>query len=211
MEARRLMTLATRQIPGLIVAIAALTATACGGCGSHPPPQPMLTPLPQPAPLPPPPPMAAPCDQAQFLATSTAMLARSAAEAPGMKPAEGGAVCGVAAQGQTVTGPMFILEPGYCYTFLGQSLPPAAEMEMLLQFDATSAAGSFLPPTMAGMAGMAQGTVLVSTTPGERINMAEKQSCYQWGFPMPATVKLVLRARSGSGPISAQAFRKRKM
>jgi hypothetical protein len=210
MEARRFMILATRQLTGLFVAMAALTATACSGCGSPPPPQPMPMPMQQPAP-PPPPPLAAPCDQAQFLATSTAMLSRSAAEAPGMKPVEGGAVCGVAAQGQTVTGPMFILEPGYCYTFLGQSLPPAAEMEMLLQFDATSAAGSFLPPNMAGMAGMAQGTVLVSTTPGERINMAEKQGCYQWGFPMPATVKLVLRARAGSGPISAQAFRKKKM
>ncbi len=207
MEARRLMTLATRQLTGLILAIA---ASACSGCGSRPPPQPMLTPMPTPAPVAPPP-LAAPCDQAQFLATSTAMLARSAAEAPGMKPVEGGAVCGVAAQGQTVTGPMFILEPGYCYTFLGQSLPPTAEMEMLLQFDATAAAGSLLPPTMAGMAGMAQGTVLVSTTPGERVSMADKQSCYQWGYPMPATVKLVLHARVGAGPVSAQAFRKRKM
>jgi hypothetical protein len=41
--------------------------------------------------------------------------------------------------------------------------------------------------------------------------MADKQGCYQWGFLMPATVKLVLRARTGSGPVSAQAFRKRKM
>jgi hypothetical protein len=202
--------MATKRISGLMVALAASAATACGGCGSPPPPQPMPMPMPPPMAMPPPVPLASPCDQAQSMATSSSMLARGALEAPGMKP-EGLPVCGVVAQGQTVTGPMFILEPGYCYTFLGQSLPPVAEMEMLLQFDATAAAGSLLPPTMAGMAGMAQGPVLVSTTPGERVNMAEKRGCYQWGFPMPATVKLVLRARTGSGPVSAQAFRKRVM
>ena len=61
------------------------------------------------------------------------------------------------------------------------------------------------------MAGMAQGNLLVSTTPGEKVNMGERQSCYQWGFPMPATVKLVLKARAGSGPVAAQVFRKKKM
>jgi hypothetical protein len=198
------MGMATRQIPCLILALA---ATACGGCGSPPPPQPMPAPMPMPPPMPPPVPLASPCDQAQSLATSTSMMARSALEAPGMKP-EGPPVCGVVGQGQTVTGPMFILEPGYCYTFLGQSLPPVAEMEMLIQFDATAAAGSLLPPTMAGMA---QGPVLVSTTPGERVNMAPQRGCYQWGFPLPATVKLVLHARTGSGPVAAQAFRKRVM
>jgi hypothetical protein len=139
------------------------------------------------------------------------MQARSAAEAPGMK-LEGAPVCGVVnAPGETVTGPIFVLEPGYCYTFLGQSLPPVSEMEMHLQFDATAMAGSLLPPNMSGMANMAQGTVLVSTTPGERVNMAEKQNCYQWGFMVPATVKLVLKARSGAGPLAAQVFRKKKL
>jgi hypothetical protein len=61
------------------------------------------------------------------------------------------------------------------------------------------------------MANMAQGTVLVSTTPGERVSMAEKQGCFQWGFLVPATVKLVLKARTGGGPVAAQVFRKKKL
>jgi hypothetical protein len=139
------------------------------------------------------------------------MLARSAAEAPGMKP-EGAPVCGVVtAGGAPVVGPMFVLEPGYCYTFLGQSLPPVGDMEMSLQYDATAMAGSLLPPNLSGMANMAQGTVLVSTTPGERVSMAEKQGCFQWGFLVPATVKLVLKARTGGGPVAAQVFRKKKL
>jgi len=207
MEATRLMSMATKQICGLIVALA---ASACGGCGHHPPPQPTPMYAPPPmasAPAPPPPP---PCDQPQFLATSASMTARAAAEAPGMKP-EGGPICGVAAQGQAVQGPMFILEPGYCYTFLGQSLPPVSDMEMVLQFDATAAAGSFLPPSMAGMAGMAQGPVLVSTSPGERVSMGGGRSCYQWGMLAPATVKMVLKPRAGSGAVAAQVFRKKVM
>jgi hypothetical protein len=155
-----------------------------------------------PAPVP-----AGPCDQAQLLATTTSMQARAAAEAPGMKP-EGAPVCGVAGEGQTVVGPLFVLEPGYCYTFLGQSLPPVAQMEMVLQADLSGAAGSFLPPSMSGMAQMAQAPLLVSTVPGERVNMAEKQNCYQ--AMVPGTVKLILKARAGGGPLAAQVYRKKK-
>ncbi len=207
MDATRLMRMATKQIGGLVAAFA---ATACGGCTHPPPPQPMPMYVPPPMPVAPLPPPPGPCDQAQLLATSSSMVARAPAEAPGMKP-DGAPLCGVAAQGQTVASPMFILEPGYCYTFLGQSLPPVGDMEMVLQYDATSAAGSFLPPSMAGMAGMAQGPLLVSTTPGERVNMGQGRSCYQWGMLAPATVKLMLRPRTGSGPVAAQVFRKKVM
>jgi hypothetical protein len=204
MKPRRIMGMALKQIPGVILAA---LVTACGGCGSPPPPAPMPRPMPPPMPVAPMP-QAGPCDQAQSLATSTSMQARAAAEAPGMKP-EGAPICGVVAEGQTVVSPMFILEPGACYTFLGQSLPPVGQMEMILQFDATSAAGPFLPPAMAGMAGMAQSTLLVTTAPGERVSMADRQTCYRWGFLMPATVKLVLKARAGSGPVAAQVFKKK--
>jgi hypothetical protein len=200
------MSMAMKQIPGLILAV---MATACGGCGSRPTPAPMPMPMPAPVPVAPAPPQGLPCDQPQLLATSTSMLARSAAEAPGMKP-EGAPVCGVVGQGQTVTSLPFILEPGYCYAFLGQSLPQVGDMEMALQYD-TTAVGALLPPSMAGMAGMAQGPLLVSTTPGERVSMPNRQDCYQWAFLVPATVKLVLKARTGSGPLAAQIFRKKKM
>jgi hypothetical protein len=204
MEATRLMRMATKQICGLIMALA---ATACSGCGHRPPPQPMPMYAPPPAPVAPMPMAPVPCDQAQYLATSTSMAARAPAEAPGMKP-EGTPICGVAAQGQAVPGPMFVLEPGYCYTFLGQSLPPVGDMEMVLQGDATAMAGSLLPPSMAGIAGMAQAPLLVSTTPGERVNMGAGRSCYMPG-PMP--VKLLLKPRTGSGPVAGQVFRKKVM
>ena len=207
METRPFMSMARLQVPGLAVA---MLASACGGCNSRPPPQPMLAPMPPPPPTPPPVAQAAPCAQAQILATSAMMQARAAAEAPGMKP-DGEPVCGVVnAPGDTATGPLFLLEPGYCYTFLGQSLPPVGEMEMLLLLDATGAVGALLPPSMSGMANMAQTPLLVSTTPGERVNMGEKRSCYQ-APGLPGTVKLVLKARAGSGPMAAQAFRKKTM
>jgi hypothetical protein len=199
----------TRSTVSLQISALALAmfATACGGCASKPPPQPMPAPMP-PQPMPPPVAQAAPCEQAQILAASTTMQARSAAEAPGMKP-EGAPMCGVVnAPGETVSGPVFVIEPGYCYTFLGQSLPPVSEMEMVLQVDATQAAGALLPPNMAAMA---QAPVLVSTTPGERVNMGEKKNCYEWSFLVPAPVKLVLRARAGAGPLAAQVYRKKKL
>jgi hypothetical protein len=160
--------------------------------------------MPAPPPVAPAPAQAAPCAQEQMLATTTAMQARAAAEAPRMKP-EGLPVCGIAAEGQTVTGPIFTLEQGYCYTFLGQSLPPVSQMEMVLQADASALVGPLLP----SMAPMAQAPLLVSTTPGERTSMGEKQSCYQWALPVPATVKLILKARAGGGPIAAQVYRKK--
>ena len=152
-----------------------------------------------------PPVQAGPCDQAQALATSTSMAARAAAEAPGMKP-EGAPVCAVVGEGQAFLGPIFTIEQGYCYTFLGQSLPPVGAMEMVLQADASALVGGLLP----GLAQAAQAPLLVSTTPGERVSMGERQSCYQWAFPVPATVKLILKSRAGAGPVSAQVFRKKK-
>lgn len=184
-----------------------LATAACGGCNNPPPPpqQPVM-PLQTPPPLPPAPPQPAPCDVSQSQATSTSLLARGAAEAPRMKP-EGAPMCGVVAEGQTMTGPLFTVEQGYCYTFLGQSLPPVSQMEMVLIGDA----GALIAPIVPTMANAAQAQLLVSTTPGERVSMAEKESCYQWAFPVPGTVKLVLKARAGSGPVSAQVFRKKKL
>jgi hypothetical protein len=134
------------------------------------------------------------------------MQARAAAEAPGMKP-EGAPLCGIAVEGQTVVGQIFVLEPGACYTFIGQSLPPVGQMEMTLVGDASGMAAGLLPPNMAGMANMMQAPLLVSTTPGERVSMGERRSCYQ-GLP-GAPVKLVLKARAGSGPLAAQVYKKK--
>jgi hypothetical protein len=166
---------------------------------------PPVTPMPPPAPVAPVAAQPTPCDAMQTLAASNMIQARAAAEAPGMKP-EGPPLCGLVAEGQTMTGAIFTLEQGYCYTFIGQSLPPVSQMEMVLQGDASA----LVAPLMPTMANAAQAPLLVSTTPGERVTMGEKQSCYQWALPVPATVKLVLKSRAGSGPVSVQVYRKKK-
>lgn len=200
---KRIMMTATRN---LFWAALSLATAACSGCNNPPPPAAPPPPAPMPlntaaAPIPAQP---APCDQAEMLATSTAMQARANKEAAYMKP-EGVPLCGRVAEGQTLTGPLFTLEAGYCYTILGQSLPPAVQMEVMLVADAGGLVGQFAP----GMANAAQMALAVTQTPGERVAVPG-QGCYQPPI-MPAPVKLVLRARAGSGPIAAQLYRKKVM
>jgi hypothetical protein len=195
-----------------------MTFIAAGalGCGSNPQvaPEPYndggidAAPLPPPPPPvdtgAPPPPQAGPCDPVQTLAITTTLQGRTAAEAPSMQP-EGGLVCGIVPDGQSVNGPMFLLQQGYCYTFLGQSLPPVTEIDMQLEFELGS--GAQIPPAFAAMA---QRPLLVDTESGEKAAMATKQNCYVWPWPIPGQVKLVVKSRAGSGPVAAQAYKKKK-
>lgn len=174
------------------------------GSRSGPSPEPPRSYVPLPPPPPQLPPQALPCAPAQSLAMTTSLQARAALEAPGMKP-EGAPVCGIAVEGQVVTGPVIPIEQGYCYSFLGQSLPPVIQMEM--QLDSALPPGMTLPP---GFNGLLERPLYVSTTPGERVSMAEKRTCFTWPYPpLPGTARLILRARSGSGPMAGQVFRKR--
>src|SRR6185436_4819254 len=108
---------------------AALIAAAALGCSSNPQfaPEPYNDGGVDAAPLPPPPPppaetaapvQAGPCDPVQTLAMTTTLQGRAAAEAPGMQP-EGAPICGIVPEGQSVQSPMFLLQQGFCYTFLG--------------------------------------------------------------------------------------------
>lgn len=199
------MTMAKTCSVGVVV----LATTLASACASEPPPPAMPPPM---MPVAPPPPMVAapqmgPCDQVQSLSASSSLLARSADEAPGMKP-DGGTVCGNVPEGQVVTGPSFLLEQGYCYTFLGQGqLPGVTEVDMELQID-LAPGGVPLPPMLAAMA---QRPLLVDTLSGDKAAMATRQSCFQWAFPVPGNVKLIVKAVRGSGAVSAQAFRKKKL
>jgi hypothetical protein len=199
---KRSMMTATRN---LFWAALTLATAACSGCNNPPPPA-----APPPAPMPlntavaPVPAQPAQCDQAEFLATSTAMQSRADKEAAHMKP-EGFPICARVAEGQTFTGPLFNLEAGYCYTILGQALPPASQMEVLLVADAGGLVGQFAP----GMANAAQMALAVTPAPGDRVAVPG-QGCYQAPI-MPAPVKLVLKARAGSGPIAAQIYKKKVM
>src|SRR5262245_50672389 len=114
---------------------AALFAAAALGCSSNPQfaPEPYNDGGVDAAPLPPPP--AAPpvqagsCDPVQSLALTTTLQGRAAAEAPAMKP-DGGPICGILPEGASMESTPFLLEQGFCYTFLGQSLPPVTEVDM---------------------------------------------------------------------------------
>jgi len=193
---------------------AALIAAAALGCSSNPQfaPEPYTDGGTDAPALPPPPPapvdaaapvQAGPCDPVQTLAMTTTLQGRAAAEAPGMQP-EGGLVCGIVPEGQSVTGQMFLIQQGYCYTFLGQSLPPVTEVDMELIVDL--AGGVALSPALAQMA---QRPLLVDTETGEKAGMATKQACYKWPWPFPGQVKVVVKSRTGNGPVAAQVYKKK--
>ena len=195
---------------GALAPVAALSIFAAG-CGSEPKfaPEPAASAS---APPPPPPVVSAappaaaigPCDQPASLALTTTLQGRAVTEAPGMKP-EGGSLCGVVPEGKPVTGPMFLLEQGYCYTFLAQSLPPVTEVDMSLEIDLSG--GIALAPNLAAMANR---PLLVDTETGEKGAMASKGNCYVWPWPIPAQVKLTVKSKAGAGPVAAQAYRKKK-
>lgn len=196
--------------------VAALAA-ALAACGSEPefPEQPMPAPTPMasgpaPAPTPTPAPTPAPapvtsgaCDAVQTTAFTTMLMGRQATEAPRMEQL-GSLVCGVAPEGQPVNGTTFMLEQGYCYTVLGQSLPNVSELDVQMVVDL---AGGGIPPALAAMA---SAPIAVDNTAGQSASIAAGQNCYQWVLPIPAAVKLVLKPRTGSGPVAAQVYRRKK-
>ncbi len=195
---------------GALAPVAALSMITAG-CGADPKfaPEPVAS-----ASAPPPPPPVAsaappaaaigPCDPVQTLALTTTLQGRATTEAPQMKP-EGAPVCGVVPEGQPVNGPMFLLEQGYCYSFLAQSLPPVTEVDMALEIDLSG--GIALAPNLAAMA---QRPLLVDTETGEKGAMASKGNCYVWPWPIPAQVKLIVKSKAGAGPVAAQVYKKKK-
>lgn len=146
-----------------------------------------------------------PCDSVQTLALTTMLNQRQKAEAPGMQP-EGPPVCGIVPEGQTVTGTTMVLQPGHCYTILAQGLPNVSVVDVQLVADPS---GAGLPPALAALAG--NPLLAVSTDASVQTSIgAAKQGCYQWPWPLPGPVKIVLKARNGAGPIAAQAYSKKK-
>jgi hypothetical protein len=194
----------------------AALATAAMGCGAQPefatndalpdagpPPQPSASaPV---VPVPPPAPTVTSCDGVQSLAMTTMFQGRSPSEAPRMQP-EGGPLCSVVPEGQTVSGPTFMIQPGSCYTFLAQALPTVTEVDLQLELDL--AGGGQVPPALAALS--IKPVLAVDSDTGPTAAIGAKQSCYAWPFPIPATAKLVVKARTGSGPVAAQAYSRKK-
>lgn len=200
----------------LTVGVAALVAVLTPACGSEPEfpeqpapaPTPMASSTPAPAPTPvastaPPPMVSGACDAVQTTAFTTMLMARATTEAPRMEQV-GSLVCGVAPEGQPVNGTTVMLEQGYCYTVLGQSLPNVSELDVQMVVDL---AGGGIPPALAAMA---QAPLAVDNTAGQSASIGAGNNCYQWPLPIPAAVKLVLKPRTGSGPVAAQVYRRKK-
>lgn len=206
--------MSTRLI--LLIPAVALTAALLPGCGKDPefpeaPPPAASTATPPPAATPvatgttPPPPPAnavTPCDAVQMTAFTTMIGARAPGEAPRMEQL-GSLVCGVAPEGQFVNGETFMLEQGYCYTVLGNSLPNVSEIDVAIVADLT---GGLLPPQFPAI----QPQVAVDNTTGTSASINPGKDCYQWVLPVPAAVKLTVKPRTGSGPVAAQVYRRKK-
>lgn len=194
----------------MILAAFATTA-ALAGCPSEPeyPVQPSNTVVVPPPPASTPAPTAtvpAPtggCDalsQGQFM---TIFTARAPAEAAGMQ-AEGGTVCGTVPEGGTVQGASFFLEQTKCYTVLANGLPNVSEVDVSLVIDATAV--GMIP----ALAAMAATPLAVDSTTGAMAVIGGKP-CYKWALPIPAPVKVVVKARQGAGAIGAQVYSKKSM
>lgn len=210
------MTVTGRSLGSAMLLALAAAALGCGGgkepefaddlppdAGPLPPPEPTPTVPPEASAPPAPVPAIAPCDGVQSLAMTTMFQGRAPGEAPRMQP-EGAPVCNVVPEGQTASSQTFMLQPDYCYTFLAQALPTVTEVDLQLELD-LNAGGQ------PGLAAFNLKPVLaVDSDTGPTAAIGAKQDCYQWPFPIPATVKLVVKARTGSGPVAAQAYSRKK-
>ena len=121
-----------------------------------------------------------------------------------MEP-EGGVVCGLVAQdGGSVTGQTFFLQPGYCYTVLGNGLPNVSELDLSLVADLTAAG---IPPAFAALA---SAPIAVDSDTGAMAAIGAKNNCYKWPWPFPGAVKLVVKSRIGSGAVGAQVYKRKQ-
>lgn len=198
-----------RRTMGFAMFTTALGVAWIAGCHEEKPPVEPVTPLPDAgppvdaAPPPPPPaPVAAPCDAVQSAALTTMFQGRQKDEAPGMQP-EGAPVCSVLPEGQTASSQVFVLQQGYCYTVLGASLPTVSEVDMQMELDLSSGAAI---PALAGIKPL----LLTDTEQGPSAAMGAKANCYQWPLPVPAAVRVTIKARTGTGPVAAQVYKKKK-
>jgi hypothetical protein len=196
----------------LLVVIAAGAGVGCGSkpefatadpgdAGAPPPPPPPVDAGPPPAP----PPAATPCDAGQSLSMTTMFQGRAGTEAPRMQM-EGTPICSVVPEGQTASGQTFMLQPGYCYTVLAQALPTVTEVDVQIELDLAGGAG--LPPALAAL--NVKPMLAVDPDSGPTAAIGAKQSCYAWPWPIPASVKVVVKARTGAGPVAAQVFSRKK-
>lgn len=190
----------------LLLAIGVMVATGLAtSCKNDEPEyaeQPVVTatvPPPATATAPPPPAPQVGCDAVNMAAFTGIFGSRAAIEAPRMQP-EGSVVCGNVAEGGTVAGTPFIIDTGKCYTVVANGLPNVTEIDVQLVIDATAAG---LP---ANIAAMAATPIATDSETGAMGTIGPKQNCFKWTMLIPVPVKVVVKARNGSGPIGAQLY-----
>ncbi len=120
-----------------------------------------------------------------------------------MKP-EGGQLCMVVPEGQMAATPTMMLEPGFCYTVIGQGAGGVTEVNLQLSLDMATA----LPPALGALA--ANPVLAVDQEAGSSASIGAKQSCYAWPWPVPAMVKVNAMAKTGTGPVAVQVYKKKK-
>jgi hypothetical protein len=124
-----------------------------------------------------------------------------------MKP-DGASICGVVAAGREVPRGPIMRAQGYCYTVLGEGLPPVEEVDMVLHLDVQPTNGM---PAFPPLVALGQSPLMVDTMQGLHAGMGLKQSCYTWTLPLPAQAKLVVKSsKGGPGPVAAQLYKKKK-
>jgi hypothetical protein len=164
-------------------------------------PYPAATPTaPAPAGLPgalpptaPPAPLATAIDPSMAAAVQPVLTQLATTKAPaGAKPI-GSLMAANFQQGQQLEAQVQ-MEPGKCYTVVGASLPPVAELDLKL----------IAVTPLAGMAPV----LAVDNTTGAQAVLGEKPNCFKWAWPIPAPVKVVVTVTSGQGLAAAQLFGK---
>jgi len=101
---------------------------------------------------------------------------------------------GVLQQGQTIE-QLAMLQPGKCYTVVGLGLPTIQELDIMIVPNIPLPNAPNLP--------MAQ-----DLKSGPQATVAPSPNCYQYGLPLPAQVKIIVKATTGSGAVGAQLYSK---
>ncbi len=167
-----------------------------GVATSYPPPT--TQPVPQPTAAPtataPAPTQAAPTlfDQGAAAAIKLALTPRVANEAKGMKE-DGPIVAGMLQEGSVLT-QEFMLNPGRCYTILGQGLPTITQLDLTLSLKPIANA---FPVVLAA-----------SNTQGANPAISPGKNCYKNPLPVAGQVVLTVKATRGTGPAGAQVYSK---
>lgn len=193
----------------LAAAALAISLTACGSEPEFPEtpdagPAPTPTPTPTPAPTPTPP-AVVDCDAGQQAQITAAFAGRVGTEAPKMNP-EGGFVCGVVPEGGTVTGAVITLQPGMCYTALGNGLPSVQDVDISVSIDSSAAASI---PVLGPLIAASNPPLMVDNIANAMTGANVKaDGCFklQAPFIFPVPVRMTVKAHTGAGPVGAQLY-----